>query len=299
MIRMTNGARTGRWALTTILAVAALAPPAPAQQSTPNNPIRSEQFAGTSPGERVMKNVAFEQKLDGQVPADLTFRAEDGRTVRLADYLGKKPVILNLVYYTCPMLCTQVLNGTVHWLIESKFTAGDEFDIVTVSIDPRETPELATKKKAEYLARYNRPGAEKGWHFLTGDEPQIQALADAVGYRYVWDDATQQFAHPSGIVVLTPAGRISHYFYGIQYPQQDVRLALVEASENKIGSPVDRLLLLCYHYDPQSGRYGVVIMNAIRAGGIVTLVAVIGFMLVMLRRERRQRAEADAPQVPV
>lgn len=281
------GAGTGRLASMAALGLAlaaSLAQPALAQ-STPNDRIRSEPIGGMSPGEQVMNKVAFEQKLDAQIPADLEFLDETGKSVRLRDYLGEKPVILNLVYYTCPMLCTQVLNGTVHMLIESQFTAGDEFEVVSVSIDPRETPELAARKKAEYMARYNRPGAEKGWHFLVGQEPQIQALADAIGYRYVWDATTQQFAHPSGIVVITPDGHISHYFYGIQYPQQDVRLALVESSENRIGSPVDRIMLLCYHYDPTSGRYGPTIMNIVRLMGIVTLLAVVAFVVLMRRRE--------------
>lgn len=298
--RTFDGARTGRFAtaaLSLFAAFAFLAPvSATAQQAYDQG---RANVPSTSAGDRVIRSVAFDQKLDTQVPTDLEFRDETGATVHLRDYMGQKPVIVTLVYYQCPMLCTQVLNGLVHTMIESKLTAGTDFEVVTVSIDPREGPDLAAKKKQEYLTRYNRPGAENGWHFLVGDQPQIERLADAVGYRYMWDDSTQQFAHPSGIVVLTPMGRISHYFYGIQYPQADVRLGLVEASENKIGNPVDKLLLLCYHYDPQTGRYGIAIMNVIRALGVVTFTAIVGLIFFMLRREKRKPVGTGEPTVSV
>lgn len=234
-----------------------------------------------------LKGVGIDQKLNGQVPLDLTFRDEAGQTVRLGDYFGRRPVVLTLVYYECPMMCTLVLNGLVHTMREIPFTAGDQFDVVTVSFNPRETPALAAAKKRAYLKSYGRAGAEKGWHFLTGDEASIQALTEAAGFRYVYDPATRQYAHSTAIMVLTPEGRLSRYFYGLEYPPRDLRLSLVEASGNKIGSPVDQLLLFCFHYDPVVGKYGLAIMNAMRAAGVATALALGLLMFFMFRRERR------------
>ena len=238
----------------------------------------------TPPG---LKGVGIDQKLNGQVPLDLTFRDETGQTVRLGDYFGRRPVVLTLVYYECPMMCTLVLNGLVHTMREIPFTAGDQFDVVTVSFNPRETPALAAAKKRSYLKSYGRAGAEKGWHFLTGDEASIQALTEAAGFRYVYDPDTRQYAHATAIMVLTPEGRLSRYFYGLEYPARDLRLSLVEASGNKIGSPVDQLLLFCFHYDPVAGKYGLAIMNAMRAAGVATALALGLLIFFMFRRERR------------
>jgi protein SCO1/2 len=235
----------------------------------------------------VLREVAFDQHLDAQVPADLAFRDEGGRIVRLGDYFGRRPLVLALVYYDCPMLCTQVLNGLVANLRMLSFDAGREFDVVTVSFDPREKPALAAAKKTAYIERYARPGASGGWHFLTGDAAEIKRLTEAVGFRYVYDEDTAQFAHPAGIMVLTSTGRISHYLFGIDFPARDLRLALITASENRIGSAVDQLLLYCYHYNPATGRYGLLTMRLVRLGGIVTVMAMAAMILMLRRRERR------------
>ncbi len=234
-----------------------------------------------------LRDVGIDQKLGQRVPLDLEFRDETGQTVQLGDYFKDKPVLLTLVYYDCPMLCTQVLNGVVGSLKALSFTPGKEFRIVTVSFDPHESPRLAKAKKEIYLERYSRPGAAAGWHFLTGDEQSIAALTSAVGFRFKYDETSRQFAHASGIMVLTPQGKLSHYLYGIEYAPRDLRLSLVEASANKIGSPVDQLLLYCYHYDPMTGRYGAVVMNIIRAGGFATFIG-LAILIVILRRGRRQ-----------
>lgn len=239
----------------------------------------------------VLKKVDIEQRLGNQIPLDLKFRDESGREVRLAEYFAKgKPVALTLVYYECPMLCNQVLNGAVGAFQALTFTAGKEFEVVTVSFDPREGPELAAKKKETYLHRYKREGAEQGWHFLTGDKASIDALAESVGFHYAWDEQSQQFAHASAVMVATPQGKLSHYFYGIDYAPKDLRLAFVEASEGKIGSPVDSLLLFCYHYDPASGRFAPV-MGVLRAAGVLTVFGVVGLIL-FLRRKSKRREES-------
>ena len=239
----------------------------------------------------VLKRVNIEQRLNSQVPLDLKFRDESGREVRLADYFAKgRPVVLTLVYYECPMLCNQVLNGAVGAFQGLSFTAGKEYEVVTVSFDPREGPELAARKKETYLRRYRREGAEGGWHFLTGDKASIDALAEAVGFRYAWDEESKQFAHASALMVATPQGRLSHYLYGIDYAPKDLRLALVEASEGKIGSPVDTLLLFCYHYDPASGRFAPV-MGVLRVAGVLTVLGVVALILYLVRKTRRREEE--------
>jgi protein SCO1 len=228
-----------------------------------------------------LRNVGIDQKLNQQIPLGLAFRDEAGRERPLAFYFGSRPVILALVYYQCPMLCTQILNGLTISLRGMSLESGRDFEVVAVSIDPTETPVLAARKKTEYLRRYAR--GPWGWHFLTGDEPQIQQLAAATGFRYAYDPRTKQFAHASAIMVLTPSGRLSRYFYGIEYAPRDLRLGLVEASENKIGSPVDQLLLYCYHYDPATGKYSAIVMNIVRLAGAVTLL-VLGAGLIWLWR---------------
>jgi protein SCO1 len=241
----------------------------------------------------VLKKVGIDQRLNEQVPLDLRFRDESGREVRLAEYFGKgRPVVLTLVYYECPMLCNQVLNGAVGAFQGLQFSAGKEFEVVTVSFDEREGPELAARKKETYLRRYRREGSEAGWHFLTGDKASVEALARAVGFRYVWDEQSQQFAHASALMVATPSGRLSHYFYGIDYPPRDLRLALVEASEGKVGSPVDAMLLYCYHYDPATGRFAPV-MGVLRAAGVLTVAGVVALLLYLRRKTRRREERWD------
>lgn len=237
----------------------------------------------------ILDQVGIEQRLNQQLPLDLPFRDETGKTVRLGDYFGQKPVILTLVYYECPMLCTEVLNGLTSALSVLKFDVGKEFNVVTVSFDPREGPALAAAKKRTYLNRYGRPGAEQGWHFLTGDQASIDALTKAVGFRYQWDPNAQQFAHATAIMVVTPQGRLAQYYYGVQYSPKDLRLGLIEASQNRIGSVVDQLLLYCYHYDPRTGKYGPVIMNVMRLAGLATLLVLGGFLFILFRHEPRKR----------
>ena len=231
----------------------------------------------------LLKDVGIDQKLNDSIPLNLTFRDESGDEVTLSQYFRGKPVVLSLVYYNCPMLCTQVLNGLDRGLRDVPMDIGKEFDVITVSIDPSETSKLACAKRDLYTGIYGRPGAAQGWHFLTGDESQIKQLANAVGFRYAYDPDSKQFAHASAIMILTRAGKISRYFYGIQYPSRDMRLGLVEASEGKIGSPVDQVLLFCYHYDPVTGKYGLLISRVIKAGALLTVLA-IGLLVLMLRR---------------
>ena len=238
----------------------------------------------------ITQKVGIEQHLDAQVPLDLPFRDEAGKEVRLGDLVGGKPTVLVLAYYRCPMLCTQVLNGVLDAARKMSFDVGDEYNIVTVSFDAREQPGLAAAKKATYLAQYDRPGApaEQGWHFLTGEQDSIDRLTDAVGFRYEYDAKKDQFAHGSGIMVLTPQGKVSRYFYGIKYPPRDLRLSLVEASANHIGTPVDAVLLLCYHYDPGTGQYTPAVLGLVRLGGVVTVLLLGGFIGVSLWRGRRK-----------
>jgi len=241
----------------------------------------------------VLKKVTIDQKLNEQLPLDAVFKDEQGRDVRLAQFFNDKPVVLSLVYYSCPMLCNQILNGMLGSFRQTSFNVGEQFEVVTVSFDAKEKPELAAAKKRTYIAGYNRPGGDAGWHFLTGDETNIKRLTEAVGFHYLWDEQTKQFAHASGIMIATPQGKLARYFYGIDYPPKDLRLALVEASENKIGTPVDALMLYCYHYDPSTGKYGVVIMNVIRLAGVITLVLIAGLLLFLRRVGRRRQMLAE------
>jgi protein SCO1/2 len=244
-----------------------------------------------------LQGVGFDQKLDAQVPLDAEFRDETGRSVKLGDYFGNKPVILVLAYYRCPMLCTQVLNGLVQALLDVPLEMGRDYSVVTVSFDPRETPALAAAKKKTYLERYGRPGAEAGWHFLTGGQEPIARLTEAVGFRYRYDSVNDQFAHASGIMVLTPKGKVSRYFYDVSYNPRDVRLGLVEASNNRIGSPADQVLLFCFHYDPAEGKYGAAVMNFVRLGGVLTIFAVLGMVFVLWRQDRRKANPLPSPLV--
>ena len=234
-----------------------------------------------------LRGVGIDQRLNNQVPLDLKFRDETGQTVTLGSYFGKKPVILSLVYYTCPMLCTMAENGLLNALRDVKFNIGEQYEVVTVSIDPTETPEMALGKKAVYVGLYGRPGSKQGWHFLVGDEPSIRALAQAVGFHYNYIPETRQFAHATGIIVLTPQGKVSRYFYGILYPARDIRLALVEASNEKIGNPVDAVLLYCCEYDPAAGKYSIIISRVLRIAGVITLLCMGTLVIALTRGGRR------------
>jgi protein SCO1/2 len=241
------------------------------------------QSIGNRP--ELLKEVGIDQKLNDSIPLDLAFRDAHGNRVELGEYFGSKPVILTLVYYSCPMLCTQVLNGLNRSLKEIPMEMGRDFRVVTVSIDPTERPILAEAKQVMYAGMYGRPGAAEGWHFLTGSEREIKQLANAVGFRYAYDPDSKQFAHASVIMILTPEGKISRYLYGIQYPQRDLRLGLVEASNGKIGSPVDQILLFCYHYDPHTGKYGLLISRIIQLSGLLTVLIGAVFLIFLFRGE--------------
>ena len=279
------------------------------RESQGNSPLystRPYQARAPSGLPKALADVGIEQRLNEQLPLDAVFKNENGESVKLGDYFGKKPVLLSLVYYECPMLCNQVLNGMVTNFRVLKFQPGQEFEVVTVSFDSRETPALAQAKKktyVDYLAAEKREGIARGWHFLTGDEANIKRLTEAIGFRYRYDSETNQFAHASGIFVATPEGKLARYFYGIEYAPRDVRLGLIEASENKIGSSVDQLLLYCYHYNPATGKYGALVMTRlVPIGGIATVLAIgvlfLVMVLVMRKRERQtvnlRRAGGDA-----
>ncbi len=233
-----------------------------------------------------LQNVGIEQHLNGQVPPDLAFVDDSGRTVHLGDYFGHKPLILNLVYYNCTMLCGEALAGLTGAMKMVKFNVGDEFDVITVSFNPQETPEVAAAKKQDYLKRYGRAGAASGWHFLTGSPESINALTKAVGFQYQYDPKLNQYAHATAIMVLTPQGRISRYFYGVDYPPKDLRMGLVEASEGKIGNAVDQVLLYCYHYDPNTGKYGAIVSNILKLGAGLTILLLGGLILILLRLDK-------------
>jgi protein SCO1 len=241
-----------------------------------------------------LKGVGFEQRLETRLPLDVRFRNEQGRDAALGDYFGRRPVVLAFVYYQCPMLCSQIMNGVSSALKAVPFTPGQDFDVVYVSFDPRDTAATAAAKKQAVLADYKQLDTAAGWHFLSGDEANIRRLTEAAGFSYRWDDASQQFAHASGIVVATPDGRLSRYFYGVEYSPKELRMALVESSEGRIGSLADKLLLYCYHYDPQAGRYGAIAMNLVRLGGVLTLALLGGFIWIM----RRTETAAAAPSSP-
>jgi protein SCO1/2 len=277
------------WLIVCLAACVASAqsPPGP---SSPLYGARPETGNPSTGLPAALREVGIDQKLDQQLPLDLIFRDENGQDVKLGQYFGQKPVVLALVYYDCPMLCTQVLNGMVTSFRVLPFEIGKEFDVVTVSFDPRETSALATAKKkiyVNYLPEKMRADAANGWHFLTGDAENIKQLTDAVGFRYHYDEATKQFAHASGIMVATPEGKLSRYFYGIEYAPRDLRLGLIESSQNKIGSPVDQLLLYCYHYDPATGKYGAAVMKIMRTAGVITVLAIVAMLFALKSRKQR------------
>jgi len=266
-----------------MLAFMTLAPALRAQSMEP--PPNAMIPASQKP--EILKEIGIDQRLDAPLPLDIPLRDETGRAVRLGDYFGKRPVVLALVYYNCPMLCTQVLNGLVAALNVMSLDAGRDFDVVAVSFDARETPAMAAAKKDAYLTRYKRPNAAEGWHFLTGDAGSIERLTKAAGFRFKYDETRDQFAHASAIMVATPAGRLARYFYGIEYAPRDLRLGLVEASAGQIGTPVDQVLLYCFHYDPSNGKYGAVVINMIRLAGAATLLILGGLLLLLSRRRAR------------
>lgn len=249
------------------------------------------------PAPAVLKRAGFDQKLGEQVDLSLTFSDESGRKATLSEFAAGKPVLLNLVYFGCPMLCTEVANGVMESVGEIPYDIGRDYVILTVSFDDKEGPDDARGKKDNYLKALNRPGAEKGWHFLTGDASVIESLTKSVGFSFAWDESSKQYGHASGIVILTPTGKISHYFYGVRYPTKDVRLALADASEGKIGGPVEKLLLFCFHYDASAGKYSMAVRKVLQAGGIVTMCA-IGLLVIPALRSRKQPArpvvEGDA-----
>jgi protein SCO1/2 len=265
--------------------------PATAQMAgSPTLGFKQEPGMTSSTLPAPLREIGFDQNLDIQIPLDAAFRDESGQAVTLGDYFGTRPVVLVFAYYDCPMLCTLVINGLASALDVLSLEPGKDFDIVTVSFDPRDTPGTATAKKAAYIARYKRPGAAASWHFLTGEPSSIGRLTQAAGFRFVWDKETKQFAHPTGIIVLTPDGRLARYLFGIEYGPRDLRYAIVEASNGKVGSAVDSLVLYCYHYDPMTGRYGVAIMRVIRIAAAATVLALGAFIVVMVRSEKRRTA---------
>jgi len=230
-----------------------------------------------------LEQVGITQKLDTQLPLDLTFRDETGASVQLKQFFGKKPVVLNFVYYSCSMLCGGVLAGLTTSMKGLKFELGKEFDVVSISIDPRDTPEIASEKKAEYLKRYGHPERAAGWHFLTGQQDAITALTQAAGFGYQYDAKTGQFAHATAVMIVTPQGKLAQYFYGVDFAPKDLRLGLVQASNEKIGNLVDQVLLYCYHYDPATGKYGAIVARVLKLSGLVTMLG-LGLMIFVLVR---------------
>lgn len=248
------------------------------------------EVSAHDPSEHILTQVEFEQRLKAQVPLDdFMLNNERGQAVPLSSFFGEeKPVILQMGYLECPNLCPLARDGLLASLEAIDFNAGEEFNVLLVSIDPSETPEIAAEKKEYYVKSYNRPNAEEGWHFLTGDEETTHALAESIGFRFAYDEESEQYAHPSGIVILTPEGKVSSYLFGLEFRERDLRLGIIEAAKNLIGSPIDQILLLCYHYDPKTGQYSLAIMNLIRIVGSITVVILGLFIIKMLRNERNQ-----------
>jgi protein SCO1/2 len=278
-------------AITLVAAWLALPATSHAQYSgVPANGVMSKggQPAGIAPAD--LAKIAFDQKLDARLPLDLPFRDETGRAVRLGDYFGHgRPVILTLIYFDCPLLCPRVIDGVAGAMKGMSLEPGRDYDLLTVSFNPRDTRSGAIVKKKQAIEWYGHPEASSSWHFLTGDQAAIELLTRTVGFHYVYSASTGQYAHPTGLMVATPDGRIAKYLFGIEFSPRDLRLALVTASEGRIGTPVDRILLYCYHYDPAAGKYGLVVMNTIRLGGVVTVVLLGSFITLTLRRERRKK----------
>jgi len=284
------------WALT--IGLCALSLPAYAQQE-PGFPQPSYDMMepGSVATARLpqLENVSFTQKLNAQLPLDTHFKDEHGRDVTLGQYVnGTRPVVLAFVYYSCPMLCTQIMNGVSRAIKVLPFTPGTDFDVVFISFDPRDKPETASAKKSALLNYWSMQNQSGAWHFLTGEEPQIKRVTSAAGFFYIWDERSQQYAHLSGVLVLTPEGRLSRYVYGVEYSPKELRLALVESGEGRVGSVVDALLLYCYHCDPSQRRYGVIVMNLVRLGGVLTVLALGGFIYFMRQQEKLHPQEGHA-----
>jgi len=279
--------KTNQPLLLTLITLLVLSAPVPSARAKFMTGSPAPEFK-QNPQTELLKEIDLEQKLNRQIPLNLPFRDAGGKAVTLGDYFGEKPVVLTLVYYECPMLCNMVLNGFTRALRAIPFDVGEEFDVLTVSFSPEETPEQAAAKRAHYLEQYGRASASDGWHYLVGESAAIERLTEAVGFRYRYDQASEQYAHTTGIMVLTPEGKLARYFYGVEFPPKDLRLSVVEAAERKIGTPVDKVLLWCFHYDPVAGKYGFAIVNALRVMGVLTLGALGGFVVVMLRRDRRE-----------
>jgi protein SCO1/2 len=275
----------------TIIGIAALLLAACAlhAQTVPSN---MGPTAATMPA--ALQDVGFEPPLNGQMPLDLGFRDESGRDVHLRDYFGQKPVVLAFVYYNCPMLCNQVQQGVVGTLRMLTFNPSRDYEVVFVSFDPRETPDMAAEKKKVALTHFRRPETASGWHFLTGSKESIDPATHAANFRYSFDAKTNFFAHASGVMILTPDGRISRYFYGVEYPGRDMRLGLVEASAGRIGTPIDHVLLFCYHYDPSAATYSASILKIIRLAGVLTIVCIVGGIFYFRRRDLHPHAPAQA-----
>lgn len=267
-----------------------------------NSPLYSPRYYDPAASEpnglpQALKEVGIEQKLGANMPLDTELKDEDGRTVKLGNYFNTgRPVIIAFVYYECPMLCNQVLNGLTGSLKGINFDAGKDFDVVAISFDARENDkaDLAKNKKASYMERYGRPGTEKGWHFLTGTQDSIDKVTSAAGFSYKWDEKSNQFAHAAGVMIATPAGTLSRYFYGIDYSPKDVKFGLMESNENKVGTAAEQLLLYCYHYDPASGKYGFAILRVMRVGGILTLLGMGLMGFVFWRRNKKKELIVDS-----
>jgi protein SCO1 len=276
--------------LLTLLLVATFASVPAANADAPFVPKTGLVTENESSG--LLKSVKFDQHLGAQLSLDTTFRDETGKTVRLGSYFGKRPIVFALVYHECPMLCNVVLNNLVSSLRALEFTPGKEYDVLTISIAPHEPPSLASAKRRGYVTKFQRMETLPHWHFLTGDEPNIRKIADEVGFHYEYDAKSGQYAHASGIMILTPDGKVSRYFYGVDYPTRDLRFGIMEASEEKIGSPIAQVLLMCFHYDPATGKYSLAVMRVLQGAGILTVLGIGMSIATMLRRERRQKLEA-------
>ncbi len=287
--------RGARWLAGLLLAaLCALPAAAPAQQVIAGRvgAAGTARPQGADPADTVLKTVRLEQKLNAALPLDTPFVNEDGQSVRLADYFGAKPVMLMLIQYRCTMLCSEELNVLLESLKEMQFTPGKEFTLLIVSIDPREKPDLASEMKKNILETYGRPQAASGWHFLMGSKENIDRLAGAVGYHYVYDGRTDQYAHPDGVIIATPAGKVARYFFRLEYPAKDMRLGLVEAADGKIGTALDAIALLCFHYNPTTGKYALAVLSVVRLLSIATVVALALGIVVMRRWDRRKSRQA-------
>lgn len=299
MNRLLRKFRAKRTALAALVLIVCSVMPISAQKSEHyNSPLYSpktyDPSIGTSNGlPETLKKIGIEQKLGGQMPMETVFKDESGNAVKLGDYFNKgRPVILAFVYYECPMLCNEVLNGLTGTLKGISFDAGKDFDVVAISFDARENekPDLAKNKKDSYMTRYGRPGTEKGWHFLTGTKESVEAATKAAGFGFEWDEKSNQFAHAGAIMITTPDGRLARYFYGIDYSPKDVKFGIMESAESKVGNAAEQLLLYCYHYDPSTGKYGLAVLRVMRMGAVLTILG-MGLMGFVFWRRNKVKSE--------